>query len=126
MPELNIPNIDLNSELKRCKSMEDLVGKNGLMQRLFGNIIQQFLEAEMEEHLGREKYERSSEGERNYRNGYSTKKIKTSFGETPLSVLRDRKAEFEPKIVKKYETVCNELDKKVIGLYARGMSVDDI
>jgi hypothetical protein len=28
--------------------------------------------------------------------------------------------------VKKYETVCNELDKKVIGLYARGMSVDDI
>ncbi|NLM34878.1 MAG: hypothetical protein GX206_05510 [Clostridiales bacterium] len=39
--------------------MEDLVGKNGLRQRLFGNIIQQFLEAEMEEHLGREKYERS-------------------------------------------------------------------
>ncbi len=33
---------------------------------------------------------------------------------------------FEPRIVKKYETVCNELDKKVIGLYARGMSVDDI
>lgn len=28
--------------------------------------------------------------------------------------------------MKKYETVCNELDKKVIGLYARGMSVDDI
>lgn len=48
MPELNIPNIDLNAELKKCKSMEDLVGKNGLMQRLFGNIIQQFLEAEME------------------------------------------------------------------------------
>lgn len=126
MPELNIPDIDLNSELKRCKSMEDLVGKNGLMQKLFGNIIQQFLEAEMEEHLGREKYKRSSEDERNYRNGYSTKKIKSSFGETQVNVPRDRKSEFEPKIVKKYETVCSELDKKVIGLYARGMSVDDI
>lgn len=48
MPELNIPNIDLNEELKKCSSMEDLVGKNGLMQRLFGNIIQQFLEAEID------------------------------------------------------------------------------
>ncbi|MEY8765077.1 MULTISPECIES: IS256 family transposase, partial [Clostridium] len=43
-----------------------------------------------------------------------------------VNVPRDRKSEFEPKIVKKYETVCSELDKKVIGLYARGMSVDDI
>lgn len=45
MKELDIPDIDLKKELKRCKSMEDLVGKDGLMQRLFGNIIQQFLEA---------------------------------------------------------------------------------
>lgn len=48
MKELNIPDIDLKKELKTCKSMEDLVGKNGLMQRLFGDIIQQFLEAEMD------------------------------------------------------------------------------
>lgn len=126
MKQLQIPDIDLNKELNKCNSMEDLVGKNGLMQRLFGNIIQQFLEAEMEEHLGREKYERDNNGEKNYRNGYSQKNIKTSFGEVELDVPRDRNAEFEPKIVKKYETVCNELDKKVIGLYSRGMSVDDI
>ena len=44
MAELDIPDIDLKSEINKCKSMEDLVGKNGLMQRLFGNIIQQFLE----------------------------------------------------------------------------------
>jgi transposase-like protein len=106
--------------------MEDLVGKNGLMQRLFGNIIQQFLEAEMEEHLGREKYEKLGTSDKNYRNGHSSKNIRTSFGEVDVDIPRDRKAEFEPKIVKKYETVCNELDKKVIGLYARGMSVDDI
>lgn len=126
MKELDIPEIDLKKELKGCKSMEDLVGKNGLMQRLFGNIIQQFMEAEMEDHLGREKYERSDSDNKNYRNGYSSKNIKTSFGEVEVDVPRDRKAEFEPKIIKKYETVCNELDKKVIGLYARGMSVDDI
>ncbi len=65
MRELNIPQIDLNRELSKCESMEDLVGKNGLMQRLFGNIIQQFLEAEMEEHLGRERYERNNIGDKN-------------------------------------------------------------
>lgn len=126
MKQLQIPDIDLNQELSKCKSMEDLVGKNGLMQRLFGNIIQQFLEAEMEEHLGREKYERDNTEEKNYRNGYSKKNIKTSFGEVELDVPRDRNAEFEPQVVKKYETVCNELDKKVIGLYSVGVSVDDI
>ena len=84
MKQLQIPDIDLNQELSKCKSMEDLVGKNGLMQRLFGNIIQQFLEAEMEEHLGREKYERDNNEEKNYRNGYSQKNIKTSFGEVEL------------------------------------------
>ncbi|PRR79654.1 Transposase, Mutator family [Clostridium liquoris] len=126
MRELNIPDIDLKKELNKCDSMEDLVGKNGLMQRLFGNIIQQFLEAEMEEHLGRDKYERSENGGKNYRNGYSSKNIKTSFGEVPVDIPRDRNSEFNPRIVRKYETVCNELDKKVIGLYARGMSVDDI
>lgn len=51
--ELNIPNIDLKEELKSCKTMEDLVGRNGLTQRLFGEVIQQFLESEMEEHLER-------------------------------------------------------------------------
>lgn len=55
---------DIN--LSKCKSMEDLVGKSGLMQRLFGNIIQQFLEAEMEEHLGREKYEKIDGSDKNY------------------------------------------------------------
>lgn len=38
----------------------------------------------------------------------------------------DRKAEFEPQIVKKYETVCNELDKKIISLYEKGMTTSDI
>ena len=126
MNALKMPDIDLNKELNRCNSIEDLVGKNGLVQQLFGGIIQQFLEAEMEDHLGTEKYERQVDPTKNYRNGHSSKTIKSSFGEVDLDIPRDRRAEFEPKIVKKYETVCNDLDKKVIGLYARGMSVDDI
>ena len=126
MNALQMPDMNLDRELSKCKNMEDLVGKNGLMQRLFGSIIQQFLEAEMEDHLGREKYEKEDDPVKNYRNGHSSKSIKSSFGEVDVAIPRDRNAEFDPKIVKKYETVCNELDKKIIGLYARGMSVDDI
>lgn len=42
--------------------------------------------------------------------------LKSSFGEVEVDVPRDRKAKFEPKVIKKYETVCDELDKKIIGL----------
>lgn len=124
--EIIIPDLDYQAEVRKCKTMEDVVGKNGLMQKLFKDIIQQLLEAEMEEHLGRERHERSNEANPNYRNGYSYKTIESSFGEVGLDIPRDRKAQFEPKVVKKYETVCNELDKKIIGLYACGMSERDI
>lgn len=126
MKDLIIPDVDYQAEIKKCKTMEDVVGKNGLMQKLFKQVMQQLLEAEMEEHLGREKYERSDSNNTNYRNGYSSKTISSSFGEVGLDVPRDRESQFEPKVVKKYETVCNELDKKIIGLYACGMSVRDI
>lgn len=39
---------------------------------------------------------------------------------------RDRKGEFEPKIVKKGESRFNGFDDKVISMYARGMTTRDI
>lgn len=97
------------------------------MQRLLKDVIQQLLEADMEEHFGREKYERINlEDNKNYRNGYSCKNVKSSYGEVPIDIPRDRNSEFEPKAIRKYSSDCNELDKKIIGLYARGMSTRDI
>ena len=46
--EIIIPDLDYQAEVRKCKTMEDVVGKNGLMQKLFKDIIQQLLEAEME------------------------------------------------------------------------------
>lgn len=107
--------------------MDDVVGKNGLMKRLLKDVMKQLLEAEMEEHLGREKYERDYDSDdTNYRNGHSHKLVKSSYGEVPIDIPRDRNSEFDPKAIKKYEKDCNELDKKIIGLYARGMSTRDI
>lgn len=122
-------NFDYNSEVKKCKTIDDVLGKNGLVQKLVKDVLENMLEAEMDEHLGRDKYQRQSDiepGERNYRNGYSQKNLRSSFGDVDLDIPRDRKSEFEPQIIKKYETVCNELDKKIISLYAKGMTTSDI
>ena len=129
MARKNDINFDYNSEIKKCKTIDDVLGKNGLVQRLVKDVLENILEAEMDDHLGRDKYQRQSNiepGERNYRNGYSQKNLRSSFGDVDLDIPRDRKSEFEPQIVKKYETVCNELDKKIISLYAKGMTTSDI
>ena len=122
-------NFDYTEEGKKCKTIDDVIGKNGLVQRLIKDVLENILEVEMGEHLGRDKYDRQTDidqDDRNYRNGYSKKTLRSSFGDVDLDVPRDRKAEFEPQIIKKYETVCNELDKKIISLYAKGMSTRDI
>ena len=129
MGRKNDINFDYNSEVKKCKTIDDVLGKNGLVQRLVKDVLENILEAEMDEHLGRDKYQLQSDiepGERNYRNGYSQKNLRSSFGDVDLDIPTDRKSEFEPQIVKKYETVCNELDKKIISLYAKGMTTSDI
>lgn len=122
-------NFDYKSEVKKCKTIDDVMGKDGLIQRLVKDVLENILEGEIEEHLGRNKYERTETNEpskKNYRNGYSSKNLRSSFGDVDLDIPRDRNAEFEPQIIKKYETVCTELDKKVISLYAKGMTTSDI
>lgn len=129
MTKKDVINFDYNEEVKKCKTIDDVIGKDGLVQRLIKDVLENILEVEMGEHLGRDKYDRQTDidqDDRNYRNGYSKKTLRSSFGDVDLDVPRDRKAEFEPQIIKKYETVCNELDKKIISLYAKGMSTRDI
>jgi putative transposase len=129
MPKPIDDNFDYNSEVKKCKTIDDVMGKDGLIQRLVKDVLENILEGEIEEHLGRNKYERTETNEsskKNYRNGYSSKNLRSSFGDVDLEIPRDRNAEFEPQIIKKYETVCTELDKKVISLYAKGMTTSDI
>ncbi len=112
MEEIKLPDIDYKEEVKKCKTMEDVVGRNVLLQRLLKDVIQNMLEAEMEELLGREKYQGSEDSKnKNYRNGCSKKSIRSSVGDVNLDIPRERNADFEPKVVKKYENVCNELEE---------------
>ena len=60
------------------------------------------------------------------RNGYGEKKIQGFFGETTISVPRDREGSFEPVVVKKHQKDLSEIEGKVLAMYARGMSQRDI
>lgn len=107
--------------LSQFKTTEDLFA---FMKELQKRGVEQFLEAEMDEHLGYEKNQISEN--KNYRNGHSTKKIKTSFGETEILVPRDRDASFEPIAVPKRRNMIDGLETIIVSLYAKGMSVSDI
>lgn len=108
---------------KGCRSVEDV---HEMLKNLFKDTLQEILEAELDNHLGYEKHSLEGNNTGNSRNGYSKKTIKTKFGETELTVPRDRNGEFEPKVIKKYETTSNQLEEQIIAMYAKGMSTRDI
>lgn len=117
---------EVQRELATAKSMDDFFGREGIFARLFASTLEQMLEAELSEHLGYEPYEAKGRNSGNNRNGKYSKKVRSSEGETTIQVPRDRNGDFEPQLVKKYIATTNELENKIIGMYAKGMSVRDI
>jgi len=126
-PPSSMPSAEeVQKELSKAKSMDDFFGREGIFARLFSKTLEEMLKAELTEHLGYEPYEAKGRNSGNSRNGGYSKKVRTSDGETLIEVPRDRNGTFEPHIVKRYASNTNELEDKIIGMYAKGMSVRDI
>lgn len=119
-------NFDLKAELKKCKTADDLTGKNGLVQRLIGSMLEQLLQNEMDEHLGYEKHSSLGDRSGNSRNGLTKKTLKSNYGPVEIEIPRDRNSEFEPIIVKKHQRSISSFDDKIISMYSKGMSTRDI
>lgn len=109
--------------VSECQSTGDIQEK---LKRLFAGTIEQMLEAEMEEYLGYEKHSVEGNNSGNSRNGYGRKRIKSDYGECEIAVPRDRNGEFEPKIIEKRQTRTNEIEEKIMAMYAKGVSQRDI
>ena len=116
----------VQEELAKAESMDDFFGKDGIFAKLFANTMEQMLDAELSDHLGYERYEAKGRNSGNNRNGHYSKKVRSSSGDVEVQVPRDRNGSFEPKIVPKYGSNTNELEEKILGLYARGVSTRDI
>ena len=101
------------------------------MKTMFGDVLQQVMEAELDTKLGYEKSERTSNDDesglsKNYRNGHSKKTVKTQLGEVRINVPRDRNGEYEPSIISKYSRNADGMEEKILSLYSCGMSQRDI
>lgn len=93
---------------------------------LMGEMVQEMLEAELEDSLGYSKYDYSSKTTDNSRNGYSKKTVKTSTGPIELDIPRDRLGEYEPQVVKKHQRDVSNIEDQILSMYAKGMSTRDI
>ena len=96
------------------------------LKEMFRDVLQESLEAEMDEALGYGKYNNMDKNNDNSRNGYSKKTVKTELGAVELNIPRDRNGDFEPKIVPKHQRSVNGIEDKILGLYATGMTTRDI
>jgi len=67
---------NFEEEFAKCKTMDDLCGKNGFMQKMLGGLVEKMLEQEMEEHLGYKKHSNKGDNSGNSRNGKISKKLR--------------------------------------------------
>lgn len=103
------------------QSAEDI---QDALRDLLSGTIKEMMEAEMDDHLGYEKYERSDES--NFRNGTKTKRVRSKYGEFEVDVPQDRDSTFEPKVLPKRQKDISSIDDKIISMYAKGMTTRQI
>lgn len=103
------------------KTAEDI---QDALKDLLGGTIKEMMEAEMDDHLGYSKSQRYESDD--YRNGYKTKRVNSSYGSMEIDVPQDRRSTFEPQIVKKRQKDISDIDQKIISMYAKGMTTRQI
>lgn len=127
---------DMNTSFISTQQIKDLINEQkftstqeimNCMKNMFADILEQKLQAEMDQHLGYEHAERrNDDAKKNYRNGSVKRTMKTQLGEVEVNVPRDRNGEFEPKIISKYQRNADGIEERILSLYAAGMSTRDI
>lgn len=111
---------DMEAALNALRDGKGITGKDGILTPLIKQLTEAAMKAELDQHL-------ESESEPNRKNGYSKKTIKSVSGEFELQTPRDRNGSFEPQLVKKNQThLTDDLERKVIALFALGNSYQDI
>lgn len=111
---------DFDQALDQLRSGQNLTGQDGVLTPLIKQLTEAALNAELDEHL-------KDADKANRRNGSTSKTVKSAAGAFELDTPRDRDSSFEPKLVKKNQTkLSDEIDQKVLSLFALGNSYRDI
>ena len=112
--------IDLEEFAEQVRNGQSVTAKGGVLNDLLKQLTEMTLQAEIESHLAQDL-------ERNRKNGYSEKTMRTEHGEFKLKTPRDRNGSFEPQAVKKNQThMSDEIEKKMLSLFSLGNSSSQI
>jgi transposase-like protein len=110
----------MDAALKALREGKDLTGKDGVLTPLIKQLTEAAMQAELESHL-------DQEDAPNRKNGSTAKTVKSPIGSFELQTPRDRAGTFEPQLVRKHQThLTDELERKILSLFALGMSYQDI
>lgn len=100
---------------------------NSIMRDMMSVLLEGALDEELNDELGYSKYDYRNKETDNSRNGHSRKTMRTSYGDMDIAIPRDRKGEYEPQLIPKYQnTVTQDMEEKIISMYAKGMTTGDI
>lgn len=108
------------------RGIKDLKGVQDLVKELTSGLIQECMDAELEDELGYSKYDYKNKQGSNSRNGSYSKTVSSSQGPVELKVPRDREGEYEPEIVKKGQMDISAIEDKILFLYSQGTSTREI
>lgn len=113
-----------NARREKIRELLQMANIGGIddVQNLFKETIAEFmengLEAELDDELGYSKHDYKNKDMDNSRNGHSSKTLRTSFGDVEVSILRDRKGEFESQVLKKNQTsISQDIEEKILSMY---------
>jgi len=118
---MTTPQFDMDAALQALRDGKDLTGKDGIFTPLIKQLTEAAMGVELEQHL------QQDTSTPNRKNGHTAKTIKSPAGPFELNAPRDRAGTFEPQLIKKHQThLTDELERKVLSLFAIGNSYQDI
>jgi putative transposase len=113
--------------MARRKDSPQKAAMREMMRDMMSVLLEGALDEELDEELGYSKYDYRNKETANSRNGHSSKTMHTSYGDMDVAIPRDRNGEYEPQLIKKYQnTVTQDMEEKILSMYAKGMTTGDI
>ena len=108
-------------------SIKDGTDINSIMCDMMFVLLEGALDEELNEELGYSKYDYRNKETANSRNGHSHKTMHTDCRYMKVAIPRDRKGDYEPQLIKKHQnTVTQDIEEKLLSVYAKGMTTGDI
>ncbi len=117
---------EIKQRIQNVQTVDDLMGKDGVLTEISSMVINTLLEAERDVHMGYPPHALEGHQPGNSRNGYSKKTVQSSRGPMALKIPRDRDGSFTPTLVPPHSRVLAGVEDQVLALYAVGMSTRDI